>query len=199
MIATGLLLKLQAITIFSTCSSWPVWYEKVTFNEDIFCMYNSVWFNSHPSEGIPYYANWVCFVYFCRVRGRLIQFPKEHSSNARWWVICEVLILTGKISRGIILKLSVKGHLDGINNLDQQGLTHHSLGQPSFRWIPVRYQSLLHSTHNKMQKTQKPYIDGVVQNCSISIANTLDILQYCTKPSVYNFWDVVLRQCITEQ
>ena len=30
----------------------------------------------------------------------------------------------------------------------------------------------------------KPYFDGLVQDCSISIANALEILQPCTKPSV---------------
>ena len=29
------------------------------------------------------------------------------------------------------------------------------------------------------------YIDGLVQDCSISIANTLEILQSCTKPLTY--------------
>ena len=29
-----------------------------------------------------------------------------------------------------------------------------------------------------------PYIDGLVQDCSISIANTLEILQSCAKPSI---------------
>ena len=28
------------------------------------------------------------------------------------------------------------------------------------------------------------YIDGLVQDCSISIANALEILQSCTKPSI---------------
>ena len=28
------------------------------------------------------------------------------------------------------------------------------------------------------------YIDGLVQDCSISIANTLEILRSCTKPSI---------------
>ena len=30
----------------------------------------------------------------------------------------------------------------------------------------------------------KMYIDGLVQDCSISIANALEILQSCTKPSI---------------
>ena len=30
------------------------------------------------------------------------------------------------------------------------------------------------------------YIDGLAQECSISTANALDILQSCTKPSIYN-------------
>ena len=29
-------------------------------------------------------------------------------------------------------------------------------------------------------------IDGLVQDCSISIANALEILQYCTMPAKYN-------------
>ena len=29
-----------------------------------------------------------------------------------------------------------------------------------------------------------PYIDGFVQDCSISFANALEILQSCTKPSI---------------
>ena len=30
-----------------------------------------------------------------------------------------------------------------------------------------------------------PYIDGLVRDCSISIANALEILQSCTGPSIY--------------
>ena len=29
------------------------------------------------------------------------------------------------------------------------------------------------------------YIDGLAQDCSISIANALEMLQSCTKPSIY--------------
>ena len=29
------------------------------------------------------------------------------------------------------------------------------------------------------------YIDGLVQDCSVCIANALEILQSCTKPSIY--------------
>ena len=29
------------------------------------------------------------------------------------------------------------------------------------------------------------YIDGLVKDCSNSIANALDLLQYCAKPSMY--------------
>ena len=32
------------------------------------------------------------------------------------------------------------------------------------------------------------YIDGLAQDCSISIANTLEILQSCTKPSILTLW-----------
>ena len=29
------------------------------------------------------------------------------------------------------------------------------------------------------------HIDGLAQNCSNSIANELELLEYCTKPSIY--------------
>ena len=31
------------------------------------------------------------------------------------------------------------------------------------------------------------YINGLVQDCSNSIVNALELLQYCTKPSIYHF------------
>ena len=31
----------------------------------------------------------------------------------------------------------------------------------------------------------KLYIDGWVQDCSNPVANTLELLQYCTKPSIW--------------
>ena len=33
------------------------------------------------------------------------------------------------------------------------------------------------------------YIDGLVQDCCNSIANALELLQSCTKPSIY--WDEI--------
>ena len=36
-----------------------------------------------------------------------------------------------------------------------------------------------------LQSCTKPSIDGLAQDCSISIANALEILQSCTKPSQY--------------
>ena len=33
--------------------------------------------------------------------------------------------------------------------------------------------------------------DGLVQDCSISIANALEILQSCTKPSIYGFMQFI--------
>ena len=32
------------------------------------------------------------------------------------------------------------------------------------------------------------YINGLVQDCGNSIANTLELLQSCTKPMIYVFW-----------
>ena len=31
------------------------------------------------------------------------------------------------------------------------------------------------------------YLDGLVQDCSNSIANALELLQSCTKPSIYTY------------
>ena len=39
-------------------------------------------------------------------------------------------------------------------------------------------------------------IDGLVQNCSISIANALEILQSCTKPSKYDYLSMFKSQSI---
>ena len=35
------------------------------------------------------------------------------------------------------------------------------------------------------------YFDGLVQDCSNSIANALDLLQSCIKPSIYFFVAIV--------
>ena len=35
------------------------------------------------------------------------------------------------------------------------------------------------------------YIDGLVQDCSISIANTLELLQSCTEPSVWYSYEKI--------
>ena len=37
------------------------------------------------------------------------------------------------------------------------------------------------------------YIDGLVQNCSLSIVNALEILHSCTKPSVFDLEDSVAQ------
>ena len=37
-------------------------------------------------------------------------------------------------------------------------------------------------------KSDDAYLDGLVQDCSNSIANALDLLQSCTKPSIYAGW-----------
>ena len=38
------------------------------------------------------------------------------------------------------------------------------------------------------------YIDGLVQDCSNSIANALELLQSFTKPSIY-FWQIIIIYC----
>ena len=44
----------------------------------------------------------------------------------------------------------------------------------------------LHYPRGRGISKPKGYVDGLVQDCSISIANTLEILQSCTKPSICN-------------
>ena len=44
------------------------------------------------------------------------------------------------------------------------------------------------------------YIDGLVQDCGISIANALEILQSCTKPSIYCFpWQISVSGALPMQ
>ena len=38
----------------------------------------------------------------------------------------------------------------------------------------------------KVMDTYQPYIDGLVQDCSNSIAKALELLQPCSKPSMYS-------------
>ena len=38
--------------------------------------------------------------------------------------------------------------------------------------------------HHNVKKLRKIYIDDLLQDCSNSIASTLELLQYCTKPSI---------------
>ena len=39
--------------------------------------------------------------------------------------------------------------------------------------------------YNHPYLTNKPYIDGLMQDCSISSALAMEILQSCTKPSIF--------------
>ena len=41
-----------------------------------------------------------------------------------------------------------------------------------------------HLSHNVSSSDFVWYIDGLVQDCSNSIANTLELLQSCSKPSI---------------
>ena len=40
-------------------------------------------------------------------------------------------------------------------------------------------------------------IDGLVQDCSISIANTLETLQSCIKPSIFSYKSVTSLEFLT--
>ena len=42
-------------------------------------------------------------------------------------------------------------------------------------------------------KNQEEYYDGIVPNCNISIVNILEMLKFCTKPSIY-IWHLFLKE-----
>ena len=46
------------------------------------------------------------------------------------------------------------------------------------------------------QGTVREYIDGPVQDCSNSIANALELMQSCTKPSILTHWGLVTHICV---
>ena len=43
---------------------------------------------------------------------------------------------------------------------------------------------LINTEYKVLSNIVRHYFDGLVQDCSISIANALEILQFCTKPSI---------------
>ena len=47
-------------------------------------------------------------------------------------------------------------------------------------------EDLEHKSLFSTARYRLSYIDGLVQDCNISIANALEMLQSCTKPSTYN-------------
>ena len=54
------------------------------------------------------------------------------------------------------------------------------------RYLYIRYYILLVMRRsNRNVNILSQYIDGLVQDCSNSIANALELLQSCTKPSIY--------------
>ena len=49
-------------------------------------------------------------------------------------------------------------------------------------------QVLILSCYDKTEPLTYAYIDGLVQDCSNSISNALELLQSCTKPSICSIW-----------
>ena len=45
----------------------------------------------------------------------------------------------------------------------------------------------------------RDYFDGLGQDCSISIANTLEILQSCTKPSICTSFIIIIKSEIQQR
>ena len=59
-----------------------------------------------------------------------------------------------------------------------------------------QYQrNLVPNSANSTELSGFEDIDGLVQDCSISIGNALEILQFCTKPLIYDkAWDISSKQ-----
>ena len=55
-------------------------------------------------------------------------------------------------------------------------------------WLPLNKYNI----HWRLLKKPE-YIYGLVQDCSNSIANALELLQSCTKPSIYFQWKLWLQ------
>ena len=66
-------------------------------------------------------------------------------------------------------------------------LIHTEISHHKLNWInivPKKYK-YFPKTCGNTQTQNASHIDGSVQDCSISTANALEILQSCTKPSIY--------------
>ena len=87
-----------------------------------------------------------------------------------------------------------------VNQLSQHG-TQSALPHPANTLIPPHSPTGLDISGNYSLPTffrnftffNIEYIDGLVQNCSLSIANALDILHSCTKPSIFDLEDNVAQ------
>ena len=79
--------------------------------------------------------------------------------------------------------------LDVIGNFSWMAVTQPSTGatNPSRNWLIPVYQGVygLRITIWKVWTMSLFFIDVLVQDCSISIADALETLYYCTKPSIY--------------
>ena len=67
----------------------------------------------------------------------------------------------------------------------------------NIKWVSHVKDSIWFSVNNKSCGQCESYIDGLLENCSISSVQAVEILQSCTKPSMYCFllteqWDLYL-------
>ena len=67
------------------------------------------------------------------------------------------------------------------------------LSAPDGPHVPCYLGYYIRGLHHNVTQ---PYIDGLVQNCSISIASALEIQQSCTKPSIWRLLWVLRRSTI---
>ena len=73
-------------------------------------------------------------------------------------------------------------HLCGANPLSVPMQVYYQF----YPWeqISVKYDMM---NENATIFIKKVHFDGLVQNCSICIAKTLEILQFCAKPSIWKY------------
>ena len=99
--------------------------------------------------------------------------PLWGESTAHWWI-------PGQEHRILMFSLFCAWTNRWANNRDTPVIWDAiALMMTSLYWRNI------HLSHGVTHvSTSDVYIDGLVQDCSISSANTLEILQFCTKPSI---------------
>ena len=90
--------------------------------------------------------------------------------NNKWLLVSAIVFVS------LLLRLCQSAPLEQVTLILQFCLLWQCICITSITWMLLKQHWMCYS-HN---------IDGLVQDCGISIATALEILQYCTKPSICN-------------